>query len=651
MMLISQRGKIIAICFLILLLICVASGCGPQGEQNDAITPLTAEELAYFNSDEFFNGEAYPNIRNQFLISLYDAPQEIDLFGLFYVGNGLQEEITDAEIAAVVAANSWDTAPDCQCTKNSRANMDAVLSEHMGLTLAQTDGVRLKKFTYLKEYDAYYVFHGDTNYRLTITFSRGERQGDLIRLYYADDFMADGNKVLTLRQKKGGYLFIANQMDTSNPLASVAAPEGVVAADIDVPEAVMAAAKDHVRQDYQYWCASSGVYSTVGGEEQMVGEPAVFDNWRIEGLSLVYTYSDLNGQPLSDFQPAGSAAWQALDIYRLDYRIHTLTPGLVTLSGGMDLDEEGWLLPTYPNSTYLYFAVTDGEPQYLFQLMENDCFPGDELFTSDLTARLTRAKEAHIEALAHLHDLYADGATTMWYMAADTSRLPAAIPGERAYVRGEDEPNEARYAILFNCIWQPVSNFTYPKGAYLCLGDSPAACFQFFLGSDLVLWREGENITAWRVGENITTSPVPSARSVPLPDTMMLEFSGYEIDPANVALPAKTGETTADSVERFLAAYGKQLLNLAPENIYFITDFQVTDITKTESKDNRILFWFEMAMRLPESQYATSYWQAGSSSEGQGDLEGWLIINREMVIEQTDGVWYCLDFGTGGASL
>jgi len=283
--------------------------------------------------------------------------------------------------------------------------------------------------------------------------------------------------------------------------------------------------------------------------------------------------------------------------------------------------------------------------------MENDCFPGDTTFTNDLIDRLTAAKEAHTEALAHLRDLYADGATTIWYMAADTSRLPAAIPKESAYVRGEGEPNEKRYAILFNCIWATAENFTYPKGAYLCLGDSPAACFQFFLGSDLVLWREGENITAWRVGENITTSPAPSARSVPLPNAMMLDFSGYEIDPANVALPAKTGETTTDSVERFLAAYGKQLLNLAPENIYFLTDFQITDITKIESKDNRILFWFEMAMRLPESQYEASYWQASSSSEGQGDLEGWLIISREMVIEQTGGVWYCVDSGTGGASL
>lgn len=51
----------------------------------------------------------------------------------------------------------------------------------------------------------------------------------------------------------------------------------------------------------------------------------------------------------------------------------------------MELDDEGWLLPTYPNSTYLVFSVEDKEkPVYLFGIMENDCSPGDELFTSDL---------------------------------------------------------------------------------------------------------------------------------------------------------------------------------------------------------------------------------------------------------------------------
>ena len=174
------------------------------------ITPLTSKELNYFNGNEFFNGETM-NIHNQFLSSLYDAPEKIDLFQLFYCGSGQSEPPTEAEEAAVIAYNGWEAAPDCPCEKISRANMDAVLTKYMGLTLADTGEIGLEKFTYLKEYDAYYYYHGDTNYRGNITFSSGEREGDIIRLFYNDTFMADGDKVLTLREKDGGYLFVSNQ--------------------------------------------------------------------------------------------------------------------------------------------------------------------------------------------------------------------------------------------------------------------------------------------------------------------------------------------------------------------------------------------------------------------------------------------------------
>jgi len=151
------------------------------------------------------------NIRNQFLSSLYNTPEKIDLYELFYCGSGHYAYPTEAEIAALIAQMGWNGAPECGCDKISRTDMDAVLKKYMGLTLADTDKTGLNKFAYLKQYDAYYHFHGDTNYRMKIYFSSGEREGDIIRLFYTDTFMADGNKVLTLRKTNGGYLFISNQ--------------------------------------------------------------------------------------------------------------------------------------------------------------------------------------------------------------------------------------------------------------------------------------------------------------------------------------------------------------------------------------------------------------------------------------------------------
>ncbi|MGE5560792.1 MAG: hypothetical protein ACM3XN_07095 [Chloroflexota bacterium] len=192
------------------LLVGVASGCTLVGaNRGDGITPLTAQELDYFNGDAFFNGESM-NIRNQFLSSCYDTPATIDLYELFYCGSTPREYPNEAETAALLAQYGWPGEPPCGCDKITRAYMDSVLIEHTGLALADTEQIGLDKFTYLKDYDAYYHYHGDTNYRPHVAFSRGEREGDILRLFYTDEFMGDGDKVLTLRVKDDRYLFVSN---------------------------------------------------------------------------------------------------------------------------------------------------------------------------------------------------------------------------------------------------------------------------------------------------------------------------------------------------------------------------------------------------------------------------------------------------------
>lgn len=83
--------------------------------------------------------------------------------------------MSQEERQLVIDRGYGGTDPDCGCTKITRQEMDAVLWEYTGLTLEETRQVGLKQFTYLPEYDAYYHFHGDTNYTLPI-FSRGSRQ-------------------------------------------------------------------------------------------------------------------------------------------------------------------------------------------------------------------------------------------------------------------------------------------------------------------------------------------------------------------------------------------------------------------------------------------------------------------------------------------
>lgn len=167
---------------------------------------------------------------------------------------------------------------------------------------------------------------------------------------------------------------------------------GQVWEGVDAPEAVLVAAMDYVQEQYRYWSENSGAVGMVDGEMEMIGQPADYDDWRIESMELACHYDGLEGV--------------TLDVYRLGWRLHTTTPDQVLLAGGMEMDEEGWVLATYPGSTYLIFDVSaPEEPVYLFSSMVNDCEPGSELFTETIRRPLQWAllqDEAEIAARAYL---------------------------------------------------------------------------------------------------------------------------------------------------------------------------------------------------------------------------------------------------------
>jgi len=123
---------------------------------------------------------------------------------------------------------------------------------------------------------------------------------------------------------------------------------------IDVPDAVLIAAKDQVAEYFAMHCADFPEYE--------------YTAWRIEKLEWAYTYDDMEGM--------------TLDIYRMNYEHLSEAPEKIILAGGMYIAEDNWVCPTYPDCTYLVFNA-DSEA-FLFAMMENDCYPGDETFTADL---------------------------------------------------------------------------------------------------------------------------------------------------------------------------------------------------------------------------------------------------------------------------
>ncbi|MEG1577908.1 MAG: M56 family metallopeptidase, partial [Oscillospiraceae bacterium] len=403
--LIAKKPKMLWITVVaVILTAAVAVGCtftgakkmDTSGESED-ITPLTAEELAYFN-DAFFNGDEF-NIYNQFLSSLYDIPQDIDLFELFYCGTGLSEELSDEERQSVISEFYDGVNPDCACTKNSTSDMDTVLEQCMGLSVADASGIGLDSFHYLKNFDAYYYFHGDTNYRGEVVVSAGARQGDLISLYYDDTFMANGSKVVTLRKMKdGGYQFVSNRYNAAPTVAKAIIPdvESVLSVKLSelsphVPTSVVT--EGFARQDWgelvdNLWYQGAGVEPNRG---ILVG------NWPGEGIYACYVvYDDTAGEDVYHRFTQLCTAESAQNI--LEH------PDWISIAPFTDLfGYDGFVITSDGLSRYYFFGKdgqlnllysTYGKLDQLFTAGEDCIYAFDDAGHADDPAMLVQKSEA-----------------------------------------------------------------------------------------------------------------------------------------------------------------------------------------------------------------------------------------------------------------
>ncbi len=97
-------------------------------------------------------------------------------------------------------------------------------------------------------------------------------------------------------------------------------------------------------------------------------------NWRIDALTEEYAYGPNEEQSLGDMM--------RVSVYRLEYSFLAEDPKAVALAENMSMDEEGWAKQEYPAS-YLCVIADGGALSYKV-LLDNDCVPGDEVFTADL---------------------------------------------------------------------------------------------------------------------------------------------------------------------------------------------------------------------------------------------------------------------------
>ncbi len=125
---------------------------------SDDIRRLTEDELATF--EKYFNREEGKNrnARNTFLHEYFTCPHMIDLSVAFYEGTDATDTVSDTERATA----SGD--PNLSTVKITASEMRDLFMQYTGVELDATEKNGIDSFTYLEEYDAYYLTHSDTRY-------------------------------------------------------------------------------------------------------------------------------------------------------------------------------------------------------------------------------------------------------------------------------------------------------------------------------------------------------------------------------------------------------------------------------------------------------------------------------------------------------
>lgn len=177
---------------------------------------LTQEELDWFSNEFFAPNEGNEvNIRSMFLNTPFERPEDVVLYHLFWYGLTKAPDLTAEEQDM---GGIWElgdgVVTDLKVAKITTNELNAVLTEYLGLTLIQTSQNGLGYFSFYPEYDAYYNTYSSAygpNMEDVYTMQSGVYNGDgTISLRYIS--LNDPTpRVVVLREMgNGGYHFISN---------------------------------------------------------------------------------------------------------------------------------------------------------------------------------------------------------------------------------------------------------------------------------------------------------------------------------------------------------------------------------------------------------------------------------------------------------
>lgn len=175
---------------------------------------VDADSAQFTDIQEYLNKTENNGFAGYF--NIYDAPEKASLYGIFYDGAGVgvwgSDHWDDAEKAAVLSACGWDEF-HVPVLKIKAADVERVLQLKLGVGYAQMEKTMEDSgFRYVKEYDAYYDMHSDTNHMLvevsTVTLTPEGLYA--VRFCHPNYDKTDYYCVTLRAHKEAGYQFVSN---------------------------------------------------------------------------------------------------------------------------------------------------------------------------------------------------------------------------------------------------------------------------------------------------------------------------------------------------------------------------------------------------------------------------------------------------------
>lgn len=183
----------IALCLSTLFIMCAISGCGKTtATVSPTVTPTTAATVSPTTTPATDKAN-YPVALTEaqladfqtalasqenygFLLSSYSDVRDVDLMQVFYTGAGMQNPKDSDKIIKAYAATYGEDQSGIDNTILTTKQLDDFLSIKTAYKLA--DMKKPLSWRYVKEYDAYVHYHGDTNYvKISCTDGREISEG------------------------------------------------------------------------------------------------------------------------------------------------------------------------------------------------------------------------------------------------------------------------------------------------------------------------------------------------------------------------------------------------------------------------------------------------------------------------------------------